>query len=1690
MGAFPFNQDGVYGAITTTEWTAANSPYRVAGQCTVKTGNTLTIESGVDVLFDADVQFVVEGAINALGTESDSIRFLKGAANEWGGIRISGGDSSSFAYLRISDGHADGSSSGDTGGAVYSTGPGTRLAMKHCVIAQNEAVNAGGGLFNCESAEVSLNSCTFRNNTASSGGGLYNYGPATVALENCMIRGNGGKTADASGGGLQNSVDGAIMTLFDCTVTGNDAYSGGGLYNGSGATATLNECTIQGNTTTSTGGTGAGVHNRDADATITKCLFVRNMSEDDGGAVFNTGENAALNLMRCTLSGNQSDSDNNGGALLNTGNGTAEIQDCIVWGNGPITSIYASSGEVAVSYSCIEMGITHNVSDSGGNIAADPLFTDAPNADYTLTSGSPCIDAGDPAPEYYDPDGTRADMGAFYFDQGPLGPSIVTSELPDAMDGVDYVTEVRAERDTAAALTFHLLSAPSWLALAPSSDTTASLSGTPGQSDTTEAATVQIRVANQEGVADTATFSLAVLDTNYAPLLVALSPGAIEGSEADEASLSFTVTDHDLDSVTVALSPDTGSVAFMGRADSVITFRWSWTPSYADSGTYHIELAIMDVPAQGLLAVQTVGSFDIRVENVNRPPVWKARPDTTAKEGVLLSFVVAATDPDGDELTYSADSLPSGATFDGTTGTFSWTPGFLAAGLDTAIFQATDGKAFVYDTVAIAVADSNRAPTITTATLPDATEGRNYAATITVEDPDTDDEWTVELTTTAGWIDTAWSFPHYALSGIPMQDDTTSALDIMLEVRDGHNAGTSETYAIQVIDVCSPPIFSGLPDTARGRETEMLSATFDLIDADYDSVTLSAAPDSGAVSFVREVARGRTERQWVWTPGYFAAGTHEIVFTATDVASGSCLPATTKDTLVVEVENMNRLPVWAARPDTSTDEGSTLSFQVLATDPDLETLTYDAVLLPNGASFDASTQAFTWTPGYHDAGVDTAVFSVTDEDSTVLDTLMITVNDIPVSPVWSEQADTSVMEGDSLTFVVSAIDPDEEPQPLKYSAVELPAGATFDTAAQRFGWRPGFNQAGDTLAVFQVTDGPHKVSYTVQIRVDNSNQPPSWDPAPQAHWDKSEGDTLRINLTAQDDGNVVSYSLVSGGVPDSITGPTQDGVFEWRLSHDLATAGSSADSVLVFRATDDDRDDRKWVEAEVTVTIHDVNRPPGLEPVPEHLSMVKGREITFAVTPTDPDNDTDLSCNLIEGPDGCTFQPGNRRFTWIRRSRQEPETFAVFRVWDSSDSTDTKIPLKADTTNALPRLDASLPDTISWDCSFSIDLGDDDGDPVSVSGRWVWGENEDPAAIAGDTVRRAPEDSTVIWRTSEDFDEAFCDSVQLILLGQDLPGEVASTCTLTTSILNLAADWTHSGKITLSDFDTLTTALGSNDLAKDIGPFDGHAPNIRLRPLKPGERLAVDFEDFMAFAFLWDWADVVGRVEWTHEQAGRLARAGRGAGVLTAEATRGDLSSVDLRLPAGLEASVVSVAVVLPKKLAKHAELVRPPGTELWLCRRDTARSVVEAWMAPGGDASNGLVARLELPAGWEEVEFDLAYEIHSRGSRTPIIGYTRQSVSLIPLPTQYRLSAAPNPFNPVTTIRYEVPAKENVRLCVYNVFGQRIAVLVDAEHEPGRYMLSWHGTDATGRAMGSGVYLLRLTAGTTQILRRVTLVK
>lgn len=84
-----------------------------------------------------------------------------------------------------------------------------------------------------------------------------------------------------------------------------------------------------------------------------------------------------------------------------------------------------------------------------------------------------------------------------------------------------------------------------------------------------------------------------------------------------------------------------------------------------------------------------------------------------------------------------------------------------------------------------------------------------------------------------------------------------------------------------------------------------------------------------------------------------------------------------------------------------------------------------------------------------------------------------------------------------------------------------------------------------------------------------------------------------------------------------------------------------------------------------------------------------------------------------------------------------------------------------------------------------------------------------------------------------------------------------------------------------------------------------------------------------------------------------------------------------------------------------------------------------------------------------------------------------------------------PNPFNPQTTIAFELPKRESVNLQIFDMAGRLVRRLITAEpHTPGRHEVVWNGRDDSGRQVASGTYFYRLEAGSYSETKRMVLIK
>ncbi|HIB04677.1 MAG TPA: T9SS type A sorting domain-containing protein, partial [Candidatus Marinimicrobia bacterium] len=132
------------------------------------------------------------------------------------------------------------------------------------------------------------------------------------------------------------------------------------------------------------------------------------------------------------------------------------------------------------------------------------------------------------------------------------------------------------------------------------------------------------------------------------------------------------------------------------------------------------------------------------------------------------------------------------------------------------------------------------------------------------------------------------------------------------------------------------------------------------------------------------------------------------------------------------------------------------------------------------------------------------------------------------------------------------------------------------------------------------------------------------------------------------------------------------------------------------------------------------------------------------------------------------------------------------------------------------------------------------------------------------------------------------------------------------------------------------------------------------------------------------------------------------------------------------------------------------------------------------------LMEHLEL--GLVDSRYDRQIKIIS-GDPAAVAGKISEILALIPeelsLDGNY-----PNPFNPVTTIRFGLPQPRNVRITVVNLLGQEITELVNGWKDIGRHEVVWQGLDRNGKPVASGVYFTVLSDGNKIIVQKMLLLK
>ncbi|MCD4697511.1 MAG: T9SS type A sorting domain-containing protein [Bacteroidales bacterium] len=373
-----FSQTYISGGEVSGTWDISESPYIIEGDISVATDERLIIKKGVEVIFTGAYALEVHGRIDVAGTINDSIHFTvqdtsgfySNNYNGWYGLVFLGFASTQTENSTLEYTHIEFSAGSGVTCFEYSN-----LVISHSTIKNNKQK----GINLLDFSDIIVEHTNILNNM--DGGISVNYSAPDVSNFNISNNGNSGVT-------ITGQAPSNIIPVFTNGIISNNfsGSKGGGVNMIGDATANFSEMAIFSNS----------------------AIF--------GGGVYCSFSN--INMDKVTLTDNTAQT--GGGIYFSQVNGyTNIVSNSILWGDYP-DEIFLDGGQPQITYSDVMGGFAGT-----GNINEDPWFVNSDNNNFELSwdnfpnesfSKSPCIDSGHPHAKY-DPDGTRADMGAYYFHQ-------------------------------------------------------------------------------------------------------------------------------------------------------------------------------------------------------------------------------------------------------------------------------------------------------------------------------------------------------------------------------------------------------------------------------------------------------------------------------------------------------------------------------------------------------------------------------------------------------------------------------------------------------------------------------------------------------------------------------------------------------------------------------------------------------------------------------------------------------------------------------------------------------------------------------------------------------------------------------------------------------------------------------------------------------------------------------------------------------------------------------------------------------------------------------------------------------------------------------------------------------------------------------------------------------------------------
>ena len=444
------------------------------------------------------------------------------------------------------------------------------------------------------------------------------------------------------------------------------------------------------------------------------------------------------------------------------------------------------------------------------------------------------------------------------------------------------------------------------------------------------------------------------------------------------------------------------------------------------------------------------------------------------------------------------------------------------------------------------------------------------------------------------------------------------------------------------------------------------------------------------------------------------------------------------------------------------------------------------------------------------------------------------------------------------------------------------------------------------------------------------------------------------------------------------------------------------------------------------------------------------------------ENDETLNFSAVSIPDGASFNDSSKTFSWKTDYTDAGEYSAIISVTDGYTTVYDTTNINVLNVNQKPSFELVMPDTTSFyghPYSFNYKASDRDGEDLSYK------------IVSGPEDANINSDGLLSW-------DSTAAGLTTFVISLDDGNDSISDTTIIDGLVWGDANLDYNVEKAYFSYDA------SQVLQYSVGLI-----NLEQKALYVSDVSDDGLVNAFDASFLMRYSvDLIDKFPAETEAVGKeVIASGNIIWSLDEKSQNSDKVTIPIELSDKTE-NVFAIKISTNIN-ASHAELSQLDFKlpQNWKAFYDNSNGKLEIAFAGSTPMQSGTIAIMEL---------DLMENIHSLKLDGDVIFNASQQFDISPLivkekPNEFSLDDNyPNPFNPKTTIKYQLPKESKVKIQIFDLTGNHIKTLVNSKKGPGYYEVDWQGMDTNSKQVPTGIYFYRISAGSYRKIKKMILTK